>query len=106
MKKSKNREYLDKDRELIFFLFDYRCLMCGKVTNVAIHEIIPISHGKRSLHWKNRVLLCNIHHEWAHGIGTNNSIPILQEKRKEFLIRKFGLNDSLQAEENVQEDRT
>lgn len=93
MAKSKAREYLDKDRDFILWLYDEKCILCGKPTKV-IHEIIPISSGKKSLHIKNRVTLCQTpHHDWAHAIGTNNSIPILQEKRKEFLIRKFGLDE-------------
>lgn len=92
--KSKARQELDKDREFIFWLFDNKCIRCGRPTNI-IHEIVPISHGKSSLHWKNRVPLCDSEpmfcHTWAHGVGTNNSIPILQEKRKQFLIRKFEL---------------
>ena len=92
MSKSKAREYLDKDRDFIFWLYDSKCLLCGRVTNI-IHEIIPISRGKRSLHPKNRIPLCQKDHDWAHSVGTNNSIPILQEKRKEFLIRKFGLDE-------------
>lgn len=88
--KSRARQYLDKDREFILWLFDGRCLRCGRKTNI-IHEIVPISHGKSSLHWKNRAPLCIVCHDWAHGIGTNNSIPVLQEKRKQFLIRKFEL---------------
>lgn len=91
MPKSKAREYLDKDRELILWLFDNRCIKCGRPTNV-IHEIVPISHGKSSLHWKNRVPLCQSCHSWAHDVGTNNSTTTLQEKRKTFLIRKFGLD--------------
>ena len=92
MSKSKAREYLDKDRNFLLWLFDYKCLMCGRETNV-IHEIVPISSGKKALVWKNRVTLCQKDHAWAHDVGTNNSIPILQEKRKEFLIRKFGLDE-------------
>jgi 5-methylcytosine-specific restriction endonuclease McrA len=91
--KSKAREYLDKDREFLLWLFDSKCLMCGTPTNV-IHEIVPISSGRKALNWKNRVTLCHQKcHQWAHDIGTRNSIPILQEKRKEFLIRKFGLDE-------------
>ncbi len=92
MKKSKARLELDKDREIILWLFDNKCVKCGRNTNI-IHEVIPISHGKVALHWKNRVTVCNVCHDWAHSVGTNNSIPILQEKRKEFLIRKFDLNE-------------
>ena len=92
MTKSKAREYLDKDRDFLLWLFDSKCLICGRETNV-IHEVKPISHGKASLNWKNRVPLCPKDHAWAHDIGTNNSIPTLQEKRKEFLIRKFGLDE-------------
>ncbi|KKQ34908.1 MAG: hypothetical protein US52_C0042G0004 [candidate division WS6 bacterium GW2011_GWA2_37_6] len=90
MKKSLARKYLDKDREMILWLFDSRCIRCGKPTNI-IHEIKPISHGKLSLHWKNRAPLCMICHDWSHSQGTNNTIPILEEKRKVFLVRKFGL---------------
>lgn len=95
-KKSKARELLDKDRDYILWLFDYRCVRCGKPTGV-IHEIVPISHGNGTLHWKNRIPLCysiyeNSCHSWAHDIGTNTSIPILQGKRREFLIRKFVLD--------------
>lgn len=84
--KSKARQELDKDRKFIFWLFGKNCLMCGKPTNT-IHEIIPISGGRTSLHWTNRVPLCVIHHSWAHE-STKVSIPILQEKRLEYLKRK------------------
>lgn len=108
MPKSKAREYLDKDRDFLLWLFDGKCVKCGKPTNI-IHEIKPISHGKASLNWKNRVTLCQNFegtgcHDWAHSVGTRNSIPILQEKRKEFLIRKFGLDEQLQEEETLQTD--
>jgi len=64
--------------------------MCGKPTNV-IHEIIPISHGKSSLHWTNRIPLCITHHTWAHE-GTNKSIPILQTKRLDLVKRLYPLS--------------
>ena len=89
--KSKDRQYLDKDRAMILWLFDNRCIRCGGKTNI-IHEIVPISHGKTSLRWKNRVPLCVTCHDWAHLSGTNKTIPILKEKRKAFLIRKFMLD--------------
>ena len=88
------REYLEKSREMILKIFDYKCIMCGRPTRV-LHEIIPISHGKIALAGKNRVPLCDYPypdkrcHEWAHQVGTRNSIPILQEKREEFLRRKW-----------------
>lgn len=93
MAKSKAREELDKDRDFILWLYDNSCIMCGRPTNT-IHEVIPVSHGKIALQVNNRVTLCQKDHSWAHDIGTNNSIPILQEKRKEFLIRKFGLENA------------
>lgn len=97
MSKSKAREYLDKDRDFILWLYDSKCIICGTPTNV-IHEIVPISHGKIALHPNNRVTLCQDMdgrgcHNWAHNVGTYNSIPVLQQKRKEFLIRKFGLDE-------------
>lgn len=91
MAKSKAREELDKDRDYILWLYDNQCIICGAHHTITIHEVIPVSHGKVALQINNRVTLCQKHHSWAHDIGTNNSIPILQQKRKEFLIRKFGL---------------
>lgn len=92
LKLSKAREQLAKDKKFILWLFDNRCVRCGRPTNV-IHEIIPISHGKVALNWKNRVTLCQFCHSWAHDIGTNISIQVLQVKRREFITRKFLLND-------------
>ena len=99
--KSKARKSLDKDRGFILWLFDGRCVRCGKPTNV-IHEINPISHGNSALHWRNRVPLCDYPdhsdkvpcHKWAHEIGTDNSIPELQALRRKALIRKFNLIDT------------
>ena len=91
--KSKARQELDLSRDLILWLFDNRCLMCGKPSKV-IHEVVPISHGKTSLRIQNRVILCDAHHNWAHD-STNVSITILQSKRKKFLIRKFGLENEV-----------
>lgn len=94
MSKSKAREYLDRDRDFILWLFDSRCVRCGNTRALHIHEIVPISNGKKTLHWKNRIPLCWLCHSWAHDIGTKKSIPILQTKRKIFLIRKFLLDAS------------
>lgn len=93
LSKSKQRQYLDSTRDFILRIFDYRCVICGAPTK-EVHEIKPISHGKKSLAGRNRVPLCgfgsiNNHHDWAHRIGTNKSIPILLEKREEFLRRKW-----------------
>ena len=89
--KSKARIELDKDRDEIFSIFGFRCVKCGRPTNV-IHEIIPISHGKSSLVIENRIPLCdfptfNSCHDWAHRVGTRISIPILQQVRLDFLTR-------------------
>jgi len=85
---SKLRELLRKDTKMILWLFDHRCIRCGRKTST-VHEIIPISHGVSSTNLKNRVPLCNVCHDWSHAVGTNNSITALQAKRQEFLIRKF-----------------
>lgn len=95
-KRSKAREALEEDRDFILFLFRGKCLKCGKPTNI-IHEIIPISHGNVALHWTNRVPLCDNHHNWAHDIGTNNSIPILQEMRWSYLIRNYDLSRDVET---------
>jgi predicted restriction endonuclease len=88
--KSKARQTLDKDRDYILWLYDSRCVYCGIKTNI-IHEIVPISHGNASLSSKNRVTLCENHHNWAHE-STTHSIPILKQYRQEYLIRKFELD--------------
>lgn len=88
--KSKSRIYLAQTKERILKLFDYKCIMCGKPTR-EVHEIVPISHGKKSLAGKNRVPLCRGCHGWAHNVGTRNSVPILSEKRAEFLRKKWSL---------------
>ena len=85
---SNAREYLEKSREMIIKIIKYKYVMCGRPTRV-LHEIIPISHGKIALAGKNRVPLCQSDHEWAHQKGTRTSIPILQEKREEFLKMKW-----------------
>jgi 5-methylcytosine-specific restriction endonuclease McrA len=86
------RQLLNKDRDVIIWLFDGKCVKCGGDFN-HVHEINPISHGRGSLVWKNRVTLCSACHRWAHDIGTKRSIPILQAKRREYLIRKFMLDE-------------
>jgi 5-methylcytosine-specific restriction endonuclease McrA len=91
MQISRARKLLQKDRDLVFWIFGERCVKCGKKTTI-IHEIYPISHGKKSLVLKNRVPVCMNCHEWAHRVGTNNSIPILLELRHKALIRRFGLD--------------
>jgi hypothetical protein len=92
LNKSKARLELDKDREFILQLYDHKCIICGTPTNV-IHEVIPISHGKIALHMNNRVTLCQNHHDWAHATGTRTTIPQLQYTRREFLMRRFGLDE-------------
>jgi len=87
-KPSKERQQLQEYRDLYLKIFDGRCIMCGTPTSV-LHEIVPISNGKSSLAGRNRVPLCNTHHTWAHDSGTRNTIPVLQEKRREFLVGKW-----------------
>ena len=82
------REYLRKDHDLVLKLFDYRCIVCGKKTN-EVHEIVPISNGKKYLAIKNRVPVCRKDHVIAHE-STKKSIPNLQEQRKKYLL-KIGL---------------
>lgn len=89
MYKSPARVKLDKYRDMVLHIFDYRCVVCGNPSN-EIHEIVPISWGKSSLLIKNRVVICRQHHTWAHE-STRKSIPILIEKRREFLRRKWSL---------------
>lgn len=84
---SQARKKLSKFKDLYLRIFEYKCIMCGVYAKV-LHEIIPISHGKIALKGINRVPLCNKDHTWAQN-GTRKSIPILQEKRREFLRKKW-----------------
>lgn len=93
MNKSRARLELDRTRNLVLSIFDYKCIICGTPTR-EVHEIVPISHGRKYLAVRNRVPLCGYgsmenHHDWAHRVGTRNSIPLLQEKRAEFLRKKW-----------------
>lgn len=85
---SKARDQLRKNRDLVFRLFDYRCVKCGSPAN-QIHEIEPISHGKRTLRVTNQVPLCAGCHTWAHDVGTSISMTILAVARRIFLTRKW-----------------
>ena len=77
------REYLKKDHDLVLKLFDYRCIVCGKKTN-EVHEIIPISNGKKSLAIKNRVPMCRKDHATAHE-STKKSGKLLQKARARYI---------------------
>lgn len=89
IKKSIHRIQLEKYKHLWLIVFDHRCIICGAYTEV-LHEIIPISHGVIALAGKNRVPLCNSHHNWVHNVlGTRNSIELLREKRNEYLRKKW-----------------
>ena len=68
----------------IYNMFHGRCIRCNSKA-VAIHEIIPRSHGKESMNIENYAPVCADCHSWAHDIGTKNSIPILQQYRKDVL---------------------
>lgn len=87
--KSKNRQLLEEDKDYILWLSNYKCAKCGSRASVTVHEIIPVSHGKKSLALANRIALCIQCHDWAHRIGTMNSAPILQKIREKIVKRKF-----------------
>ena len=90
--KSKNRQLLEVDRDYILWLSNYKCAKCGSNASVAVHEIIPISRGKKSLELINRIALCYKCHDWAHRIGTHNSARLLTKIREKIVLWKFGSN--------------
>ena len=90
--KSKNRQLLEADKDYILWLSKYKCAKCGSRASVAVHEIVPISRGKKSLELSNRIALCYKCHDWAHRIGTQNSAPQLKKIREKIVLRKFGSN--------------
>lgn len=94
MVKSKARKELEKDKDFILWLFEGKCVNCGSSRETTIHEIVPLSHGKIAMNWRNRIPLCRTCHDWAHSIGTNNSINHLREKRRKYIVQKFNLIDT------------
>jgi 5-methylcytosine-specific restriction endonuclease McrA len=94
MAKSKARQELEKDKDFILWLFDSKCVNCGSSRTITIHEIVPLSHGRMAMNWRNRIPLCNPCHDWAHSIGTNNSINHLRGKRRKYIVQKFNLVDT------------
>lgn len=83
------REYLRKDHDLVLKLFDYRCIVCGKKTN-EVHEIVPISNGKKYLAIKNRVPICRKDHAIAHE-STKKSIVYLSEARAKYIYTRMAV---------------
>jgi 5-methylcytosine-specific restriction endonuclease McrA len=84
-------DLLGTDRDKILEIFKYRCVNCESVRTHIVHEIVPRSHGKKSLEPKNRVPLCPTCHDWAHR-NTTESTPYLIEKRKK-VLEKLGYED-------------
>lgn len=80
----------ESDHDRILEIFKRRCVWCGDITYI-VHEIIPRSHGKKSLDPKNRVPLCPRCHYLAHR-NTTESTPYLIEKRKK-VLEKLGYED-------------
>lgn len=79
------------EEAFIQWLFNGRCILCFKKAE-CIHEIIPRSSGKESMHWKNRIPLCNECHNMGensvHHRGISKEvIQELQKARIDFLIR-------------------
>lgn len=75
---------MTEDEQKIYGMFHGRCVRCNSKA-VTIHEIIPRSHGNGTMDIENRVPVCADCHSWAHDVGTKNSIPILQQYRKDIL---------------------
>lgn len=71
----------------IYFYYGRRCIRCNHTDRLTIHEIHPRSHfGNNGTPFtvQNCVLLCGNCHEWAHGLGTNLSIPALTLLQQEW----------------------
>ena len=72
----------------IFEYYNYKCVRCSKPAEV-IHEIIPKS--RRPYTWmdiENRIPLCVECHNWAHKVGSRNSIPELVKQKKQYATNK------------------
>ncbi len=63
-----------------------RCFVCGR-HSLIVHEIIPRSHGKVAINIDNMVVLCNLHHEWAHSVGSKGSQKTLNIYKEQAITR-------------------
>lgn len=82
-------------KQLVLKIFNYQCPVCSmpgslyldKGTAGTVHEIIPRSRGKKSLTFRNRIPLCNNHHDLEHHFGASpERIKALQRCRSVYLI--------------------
>lgn len=76
----------------IRWLFNDRCIGIDgacyeKATEV--HEIVPRSYGKESMHWKNRVTLCKNHHDSCHHQGISDELILILQKRRRIVLEFF-----------------
>lgn len=80
----------------IYRYYGQRCVRCNHTSGLVIHEIHPRSHfggDVTPFTLENCVLLCGECHEWAHGMGTKQSIPVLTMLQQEWET-KHGRQDS------------
>jgi 5-methylcytosine-specific restriction endonuclease McrA len=77
-------------KEYIREVFGRRCIRCRR-TGFDVHEIKPRSHGKHTLAFHNRVVLCNNCHDWVHTMGVSQEMMNnLREMRKKRLMEMYG----------------
>jgi 5-methylcytosine-specific restriction endonuclease McrA len=76
----------DEEEEKIKKDFHNRCGRCHEAKPLSVHEIVPRGAiGEAAMKRENRIALCGECHEWAHRIGTANSVSILQGCRLKVL---------------------
>lgn len=71
----------------VYFYYGRRCIRCNYTNCLTIHEIHPRSHfGNNGTPFtiENCVLLCGECHDWAHRLGTKQSIPVLTLLQQEW----------------------
>lgn len=68
-------------KQLVLKIFEYRCAICSRPAGT-VHEIIPRARGKKSFIFRNRIAICNEHHDEEHRLGASpERIKYLQRIR-------------------------
>jgi len=76
----------DPNWDVVMSMFGGKCVLCGAVFGVTVHEMTPKSLAPKT--WKeisNRVPLCATHHEYVHTLSRKDRDDLLIPARAKAL---------------------
>lgn len=74
-------------KRLVLRIFDNKCAICEEPAG-EVHEMVPRVRGKKSLTFRNRIAICNYHHDEEHHYGASpKRIETLKQCRARYLIK-------------------